>query len=223
MTGSVFWKKRGFTAVILMLGLMAAMGDASPAFAHKVTVFAWAEGDTVYTESKFSGGKKAKGATVEVYDPDGRRCVTGKTDGQGKFSFKIPGPTTLKVVLMAGAGHKSTWTLPAAEIQAALAASANALPAPEKDAPPPVIPPDETVSAVKPETDAPATAGGGMTDIRSVVEAALDKKLMPITAKLDRLQDLQEKAGAVDILGGIGYILGLVGIAAYVNARKKSG
>jgi len=48
---------------------------AVAAWAHKVTIFAWVEGDTVYTQSKFSGGRKAKGATVVVYDKEGNQLL----------------------------------------------------------------------------------------------------------------------------------------------------
>ena len=57
---------------------------------HKVVIFAWVEGDTVYTQSKFSGGKKAKNSTVVVYDRKGNQLLEGKTDEKGEFSFKVP-------------------------------------------------------------------------------------------------------------------------------------
>lgn len=212
-----------FAAAVWALGAVLFFGYASPALAHKVTVFAWAEGDTVFTESKFSGGRKAKGARITVYDAHGDRRVTGKTDDQGKFSFKIPGPTALKVVLTAGTGHQNSWTLPAAEIEAALAADGVA-PAASLNHPQLSPPPDPaTGSAPAPAAGNAGTAAAFVPDIRVVVETALDKKLGPIRARLDRMQARQEKAGAMDILGGIGYILGLVGIGAYVHARKKTG
>lgn len=40
----------------------------STAFAHKVNIFAYVEGDTVYTESYFPDGKKVESGLVEVYD-----------------------------------------------------------------------------------------------------------------------------------------------------------
>ncbi|GAI20495.1 unnamed protein product [marine sediment metagenome] len=60
---------------------------ASVVFAHKVNVFAYAEGDTVYTESYFSDGTKVKGGIVEVYDSQGTKLLAGKTDENGEFNF----------------------------------------------------------------------------------------------------------------------------------------
>ena len=67
------------------------------AHAHRVTIFAWVEGDIVHTESKFSGGKKVKHSPVEVYDNLGNKILEGKTDGDGKFSFKVPKKTAMKM------------------------------------------------------------------------------------------------------------------------------
>jgi hypothetical protein len=88
-----------------------------PAYAHRVNVFAWVEGDTIYVESKFSGGKKVKTGKIIVTDPRGTELVKGTTNDQGEFSFKIPKKTDLKIVLLAGTGHRAQWTIPATEIE----------------------------------------------------------------------------------------------------------
>jgi nickel transport protein len=84
--------------------------------AHRVNLFAWVEGDTVYVESKFSGGKKVKAGKIIVTDSQGTELLTGATDENGEFSFKVPKKTDLKIVLIAGAGHRAEWTIPASEI-----------------------------------------------------------------------------------------------------------
>lgn len=73
--------------------------------AHKVSIFAWIAGDTVYTQSKFGGGKKVKGGQVIVFGPEGNQVLEGKTDENGDFSFKIPRGTGLKMVLKTLRGH----------------------------------------------------------------------------------------------------------------------
>lgn len=88
---------------MVLLGLLAA----SDALAHKVTIFAWVEGDTVHTESKFSGGRRVKDGKVEVFDPAGTRLLEGRTNDNGEFSFKAPQVSDLKVLLTAGMGHQN--------------------------------------------------------------------------------------------------------------------
>jgi nickel transport protein len=85
--------------------------------AHRVNLFAWVEGDTVYVESKFSGGKTVKAGQIIVTDHQGTELLKGKTNENGQFSFKIPKKTELKIVLIAGAAHRAEWTIPLAEIE----------------------------------------------------------------------------------------------------------
>jgi nickel transport protein len=85
--------------------------------AHGVYLFAWVEGDTVYVESKFSGGKKVKAGKIIVTDPQGTELLKGTTNENGEFSFKVPKKTDLKIVLLAGVAHRAEWTIPLAEIQ----------------------------------------------------------------------------------------------------------
>ena len=85
--------------------------------AHRVNVFAWVEGDTVYVEAKFSGGKTVKAGKIIVTDPQGNELLEGTTNENGEFSFKVPKKTDLKIVLIAGAAHRAEWTIPRAEIE----------------------------------------------------------------------------------------------------------
>ena len=65
--------KARFIQCSVLIGLVCGVMllSVSMARAHGVSVFAWVEGDTVYVESKFSGGRRAKNATVLVYDKEG--------------------------------------------------------------------------------------------------------------------------------------------------------
>ena len=85
--------------------------------AHRVNLFAWVEGDTVHVESKFSGGKKVKAGKIIVSDSEGTELLSGTTDKNGEFSFKVPQKADLKIVLEAGTGHRAEWTIAANEIE----------------------------------------------------------------------------------------------------------
>lgn len=86
------------------------------AFAHKVNVFAYVEGDTVYTESYFPDGRKVTDGVIKVYNTKGKMLLEGTTDKNGQFSFKIPTRDDLKIVLEASLGHRNTYTLSASEM-----------------------------------------------------------------------------------------------------------
>lgn len=189
--------------VLILVFSLVAIGAAD---AHKVTIFAWAEGDTVYTESKFSGGKKVRDGKVEVFDAGGALLLEGRTDDNGGFSFMIPQTTDLNVVLTAGMGHQNSWRLSAAELGAEVAESA---------------PPDVVESASRIGTGTPeAHSGLSAGEVEAIVARQLEQKLRPLTRILVATQDRGPTLS--DILGGIGYILGLVGLGAYLRCRKDS-
>jgi len=189
-----------------MLFMMACVVWTGPAVAHKVTIFAWVEGDKIFTESKFSGGKRVKRGEVIVYDLTGKQLLEGKTDDRGEFSFKIPKRTGMKVVLRAGMGHRGEWTIPASELGGA--PGPNSEPAASKKTGSRMLELQETTPHIS------------LEQIRTVVEQALDQRLKPVMKIL--VESREHGPTFRDIFGGIGYILGLVGVAAYFNYRRKA-
>jgi len=187
-----------FSFIILLLTTIILLGSNVNALAHKVTIFGWVEGDTVLTESKFSGGKKAMNAPVVVFDKDGKKLLEGKTDNKGEFSFKIPKVTDLRIVLNAAMGHKAEWMIPESEIREAG----------------PIV---EKKSAAEPT--GPISVGLSKEEVQKIVEDSLDKKLRPIVRMMTESKNT--KPSFSEIIGGIGYIFGLMGLALYFKNRSK--
>lgn len=214
------------TPLRIAIPILILLFSHPPAWAHRVNIFAWVQGDTIHTESRFSGGRMAKGADVEVYDEAGNRLVIGKTDASGGFSFKIPKIETLKVALVAGTGHRNSWTIPKAEILAAQTAAGNAPPpnTPEKRE----IPREKKISERSAAKAIPAVIQNAASpcltaeQMHAIIGDALDRKLQPIVLRLNRLEAQAKQPQVKDVLGGLGYIFGLMGIAAYVTYRKRT-
>lgn len=200
-----------------VIALMGLVLYTESALAHKVTIFAWVEGDTVFTQSKFSGGRKARNSTVVVYDKQGIQVLEGKTNEQGEFSFKIPKITELKVALKASMGHLAEWTIPVEELVGDEAPSSP--PAKAKQAAVHLL---SEPSAIQAQTASAESATMGLTakEVKEIVDASLDKKLQPITRMLADSKDCGP--GLTEIIGGIGYILGLVGVALYFTNRRRN-
>ncbi|MFO8084738.1 MAG: hypothetical protein R6U27_10520, partial [Desulfobacterales bacterium] len=172
-------------------------------------IFAWVDGDTVHTQSKFSGGKMVIGGQVNVYDSKGSLLLTGNTDDKGEFSFQIPQRTTLKVELQAGMGHKNEWIIKEDEIEGISKNDG------EKISEQPEIP----VNASEKNQVLVGSTGLTRQEIEKIVEEAVEKKLKPVVRMLS---DQKESGpGISEIFGGIGYIIGLAGVAAYFKSRKK--
>lgn len=98
---------------IYALLLILFMGLLSPAagLAHKVNIFAYIEGGSVYSESYFPDGRPVESGTVRVYDPDGQMLLEGRTDNTGLFNFPTQAVSPLVLEIDAGMGHKNRFEL----------------------------------------------------------------------------------------------------------------
>jgi nickel transport protein len=201
--------------VVLWLGISA--GSAS---AHKAVLFAWVEGDTVFTQSKFSRGRKAVNSIIVVYDTDGKQLLDGKTDKNGEFSFKVPKKSALKIVLKASMGHLAEWTIPAEEIVTAVGAVGHSHMEDEANEDSKETSEDSATVTAETANSLPAHVYLERQALQQMIDKSLDKKLAPITNMLAKSMD--REPGITEILGGIGYILGLVGIALYVANRRRN-
>ena len=167
------------------------------AFAHRVTLFAWVEGDTVHTESKYPDGTRVREGLIRVLDREGRELLQGKTNERGEFSFPIPRREDLRIVLEAGMGHRADWPLTREELGGA--------------GPPPSLPAP---------AQAPATAPAAFStaELEQALEKALDRKLAPVVKLLSELHE--PRLRIADIVGGLGWIIGLAGLAAWMKQRR---
>lgn len=195
---------RLYKACRWLLFFLSAAVWAAPASAHKVSVFAWVEGDTVQTQSKFSGGRYVNGGLIEVYGPTGDKLLEGRTDDQGRFGFTVPQRSDLRVVLSAGSGHANHWIVRAAELEAEPAANR-----------PPPSPPAMPAATGAP-TDPTESPCLDPSALEALIRTQLEKELAPLRAEV-----AEQAWGLRDILSGIGYILGLMGLASYLRYRKS--
>jgi len=191
----------GAALTVLALCIFVALPMVSHVWAHKVNVFAWVEGDTVFVEGYFPGGKKSQDSLVEVFNPAGTKLLEGRTNEKGEFSFKIPERIDLTIVLTASMGHKNDFIVPASDFQE----GASALSTPAQ------------VFAGRAEDTSAHPAD--LSQLEGMIDRALDRKLAPVM-KLIR-DTRKEEPTVTEIIGGIGYIVGLFGLVMYFKSRNK--
>lgn len=199
------------------------------ALAHRVNVFAYAEGDIIHVEARFQKGVPAQDSEVRVsHAKSGREYLQGKTDGEGRFSFPIPEQARadradLKILLSAGEGHQNEWILAAGEYLPPPAA----LPAGEKSektkvaAANPVRNPVSTAvaqAAPLPQVAGSVTDCPAAPDVTAVVEAAVERKIAPLRQMM--LDSQNQDPGLREVVGGIGYLVGIAGLLAYARSRR---
>ena len=201
----------GFLLISAVLILVAGAG---PAWAHKVYVFAWAEGDQVITDSYFSKSQKVINGKVNVYGPNGDLLVEGTTDKNGAYAFVPPAKVDLRIEIDAGTGHRGEYILTADELPASAGTGAPS-PAPEPKSP-------QTTTeggGEKATEETPPVATIDSQTLKAVVTEALDRKLRPLERSIADLRK-EQGPGVTEIFGGIGYIIGLMGLALYFKRPK---
>jgi nickel transport protein len=180
------------------------------AFAHKLNMFAYVEGDQIFAEGYFTDGKKAKNSTITVFDAADKQLLQGTSDADGQFTFAIPQQSDLRITVNAGMGHQAEFVLLKDELSEETADTNNE--------PASVLSSDnEATSSIAVQTPL-AVTNLDNDAIRAEVERAVGKAIKPLMRELSTMR--AEKSLA-DIIGGIGFIFGLFGVAMYFKSRKQ--
>ncbi len=205
-----------FFTVITGMGLFSDTAQA-----HKVKTFAYVEGDSVVVEAYFSKSAKARDSKVLMYDSSGTLIHEGITDEDGIYRVKgeaLPKLTgDLRIEVEVGEGHKAEYTLMTEDlpetVKKASDKSGKSMPVPEGS---PVT--------KKPTASAQADTEGLEDVIRQVVREE-NKALTKMIGNQQRmLLEMQDRGPTVaETVGGLGWIMGLVGIAAFFMSRKRNG
>ena len=228
-------RQRYFGQTVLAAVVAAVLCFPGTTWAHRVNVFAYVEGGTVHVECSYSKSDRVRFGDIEVKNPaSGKVYLTGKTDEKGNFAFAVPpeakaAKADLLILLKAGEGHQNDWTVKADEYLGA----APATEAREQSAAP--VPATSQPAAAEPALSAAPIAASGVAAaqpmptttmdaaalqaiVTSAVDAAVEKKIAPVRRML--LDQAEKGPGMREIFGGIGYLVGIAGLLAYVRCRK---
>lgn len=238
-------RKEGRFWAGLAAGLLVfLLGAGSPAWAHKIYLHAEAVGQKIQGRAYFRGGAPAQETKLEVFLPDGRKLLQTKTDANGEFSFQAPVRCDYRLVVDTGDGHGAETILPGADLPESLPPLEKAsLPPPEKTSLVPSekgpLPPEEKVSRPSGK-ESPGASGrqvaseskteqsaqekgqppGNPEQWRQWIEEAVHRQLQPLARKIEHMED---RIRWSDVLGGIGYIIGLTGMGFYLLGMRKDG
>ncbi|MDO5673513.1 MAG: cobalamin biosynthesis protein CbiL [bacterium] len=214
---------RIFALSFLVFSLLCT---SSPALAHRVHLFAYVQQGEIVVDSRFSRAKPVQHGKIAVFEAEsGKLLLQGISDAQGASRFTIPPellkkPVDLRLVLKAGEGHQAEWIVPAAELNP----QASQIPA-EKPAVPSAAAEAETTAP----TLAPAAASTVDTstpiaisaqELEAIINRALDARVQPLQAMLAAEQ--AKGPGLTEIIGGIGWIIGIFALIFVLKSRKKA-
>jgi nickel transport protein len=194
------------------LALAAVAFLAAPAAAHKLFVFASAEGATIHGKAYFQGNTPARGLAVTAFDPQGAELARTTTDDQGEFTLTAEFRCDHRLVVETLDGHGAEFPLRAEQLPADL-------PPRDEAAGPPQTQgehshPHAGHSHVHVGDSDHHPSSGPSEELRAL--------RADVAALQEQLTRYENRTRLRDLLGGIGYILGLAGIAFYfLGVRRK--
>jgi nickel transport protein len=207
------------SATSLRLAMLAPLLllTTAPAEAHALKVFAAAAGDRIEGRVYFAGGHAARGATVQVETTDGRRLAITTADADGRFIIDVRERIDHVIIADSGDGHVARFTVAAATLPVAmvpLAVPESLPPAAPGAAPATAAPATATAASIPPS----AAAAGGPAGLEDIIARSVAAQIAPLREQIDAHED---RLRVRDVLGGLGYILGLAGLAAWLWARRR--
>ncbi len=198
--------------ISLLLVSVLFLSLASVCHAHRVNIFAWTAAGSIEAECSFSGGSPAQNSSVSVLDTaTGQVLATAKTDSDGHCDFAITdsmrnAPNGLTLQVNAGSGHLGKWTIEASELnqtQSQASSQQNIT--------------ESSPAATTPFQPAPSQ-DESITVSRTEI-AALRTDIASLHREIASLKN--DDPSLRDIVGGLGWIAGLVGFALWYSARRR--
>jgi len=188
--------------ILVMLFLLSS----TMCWAHRIDVFCYVEDKDVKCYSKFSTGTPVVQGTYKVYAND-KLIFQGKGDKKGNFFFHIPenllkDPVDIKVVCEASMGHKNYWIVRKDEYSYEKEQTAN----------------DDTEEISENLEGKIESTSVDYKKLEKIFKKVLSTELSPIKKDIAELSS--PKIGLRDILGGIGYIFGFMGIILYFKSKR---
>lgn len=214
-----------------LLTLIFLLGFSNACLAHRVNLFAYPDGNAIQVECYFTKNRKVRNGTLVFTDIEtGALLLEGTTDEQGMFRFQpqsdfLATGHGLNILLKAGEGHQNNWTVSPDELKTlspgelssapVVTKQTDTIPAPQSTA---ESAQDATMYLPSSSQKPAALPPQNVVDLEVLIGRIMDKKLAPIKQILARQEE--RAPGVRDIVGGIGWIVGLLGIAMYIKSKQ---
>lgn len=181
--------------LILIFAWMIA--SAWPAQAHRLKLFATLENGTISGYAFFVGSGRAQNADLRITDETGREIAKLTTDAQGAYSYPTSAVQTYRLIAHTGDGHVAEATIDKSRFSGVAGAKALA---------------DD-------EADETSLGDVNAAQIERIVDAAVARQLRPL---MEAYEAAEGRTRFNDVMGGIGMIIGLAGLALWSSARKAA-
>ena len=192
------------SSLLFVFVMLAVSLSAQVALAHKMSVFAHVDGQQIQGEVVAEGHDLMSGMKIAAYGPSGDTLAETVTDDKGQFTLTVTRRCDWKIVA-SGGGHLASCVVLAGELPPNL-------PAEQPDAHDHEHPHDEATMH-----DHGHSHTGELEEPNGEDEA-LRRQVIALREDIEKLRD---KLRWQDIVGGVGYILGLMGVTFYFLGSRR--
>lgn len=201
-----------------LLGFLFLALSGTPCHAHKIKMFASAEGNVITGYVYYTTGGKPKNATILVQDRDKNSLGEARTQEEGKFTFTAEFKQDYIFVLELADGHRTSFRITADELPDSLpVANVGQIDnlSDEQD----IVKNSVQTSLIgNPVEGSKSSQEYSLEKIERIIDNAVVKQIRPLREQLEKYE---EKIRLHDILGGIGYIIGFMGLWLFLGERQK--
>ncbi len=190
------------------------------ALAHRMDLYVYVDGAVIYGETRYVPSGAPNAGHVRLRTPDGALLAEFPLESDGSFQYQTPVRGDLNIQVDTPDAHRATFVLSEAELPEALPRwddDAKAVDTVEGIGISDVAASDQsgTLEASLPEH--------ASQDLLSTLEQSIDRAVMRQSAVLrNEIARIEHRIRFRDILGGIGYIAGIVGLLAYLKFKPAS-
>lgn len=195
-------------AIIIGMGVLL-IGLSEMALAHKLQVHAFAEGRSISGSTYYAGGGAVSAARIELRDPSGALLAELTPDEDGRFTYEARAAVEHRILAVTPDGHRAEWIVASSELvfdEVGLGQGSQTI---------------DTRLAVPQDSgtrgdQTPVAASTLDPALEAAIERALARQIRPLR---EQLIATEERIRLHDILGGLGYIIGLTGLALWWRSR----
>jgi len=195
-----------FRSLLALIAFCLILSPA-PTFAHRIHVFAYGRGTTIQGQAYFTEDSPARHVTVTALDPAGEEIGKTTTDEEGQFTLEARFRCDHLIQVSTSDGHGGAYTVSASELSRDL---------PPRDGSADSPPPSSSEVPSHPgqeHTHAPPPEAG---------QEHIEELFQQIVELRKRFDSYTDRIRLQDVLGAVGYILGLAGVAFYfLGTRQK--
>ncbi len=197
--------------ILLAVGMQSAL-------AHKIRLFASVEGAFITGMVYLSDSKRVKHQRVVARTAEGRVLGETTTDEQGEFRLPVTTVVDHYLSVDLGDGHRAEFVIRATELPPQTTPSRELVPSSDTAA---ATPAAQTNPEPIPSINGHEVVSVNVSpqELSRIINDALSTQLRPLRQQLDQYED---KIRWHDVLGGLGYIFGLAGVAYYLVSRRSS-